>query len=491
MPRGRAAVENPAARHGPVAAAARGRVWNCTALPLPSAPMRRITGTTIYAYATCPRAADLDLHEDRSRRRTLTPAEELIRARGRELEALRTAGLGYAEPEFDRGDYAEGARQTQALMRDGVVGITQGVLVEGDLLGVPDLLRKEPGASAFGDHHYAVGDVKSSSAARADQVLQVAFYARLLGRLQQRMPTYGFLWLKDGREQQFPLADVMPVLDDVLERVVALAEAPQVRERAFWSASCRRCHWSHLCGEELRARSDLSLLDGMTRGLRTTLEQVGVQSPRDLLEVPFERLTKRAHLESALGRRLLLAARAACGNEPLAAHDGDNPARFEQPIAFVHVLVDTFAERLLAVGARWHDGPRPRELLLVPSSREEEWPRFQELLAALPDGVQLLHWGGTLPTWFARASHAHIGDVDLHGRLVDLARRVRAHVAFPAPVFALRDAVAHGLGRDPDRAGDVDEVALWLDQGDAAARLREKLRQDLEDISELQRRYLD
>jgi predicted RecB family nuclease len=451
--------------------------------------MRRITGTTIYAYATCPRAADLDLHEERSNRRPLTAAEELVRQRGRELEALRTADLGYAEPSFAKGDYAEGARQTVAAMREGVVGITQGVLLEGDLLGIPDLLRKEAGRSALGDFHYVVGDVKSSTAARADQVLQVAFYARLLTRVQERAPEYGFLWLKDGREQCFPLADVMPVLDDVLERVTLLASASAARERPFWSAACRRCHWSTLCGDELRARGDLSLLDGMTRGLRTTLEQIGVTTPSELVAAALERLTKRAHLESALARRLHLAARAACQREPLAANDGGEAMRFEQP-AIVHALVDGFAERLLAIGARWHDGPRLRECVLVPTTREQEWPLFQELLTALPANAQLLHWGSALPAWFARASHAHIGDVDLHGRLVDLARRVRAHVAFPGPVFALRDAVAHGLSRDPDRAGDADAVALWTAEPEAAARLAAKLRQDLDDLAELKQRFL-
>jgi hypothetical protein len=46
--------------------------------------MRRITGTTIYTYVACPRAAELDLQEDRSKRRPLTEAEELSRHRGRE-----------------------------------------------------------------------------------------------------------------------------------------------------------------------------------------------------------------------------------------------------------------------------------------------------------------------------------------------------------------------------------------------------------------------
>ncbi len=455
--------------------------------------MRRITGTTIYTYVACPRAAELDLHEDRSKRRALTEAEELSRHRGRELEAVRTADLGYGEPRFDKNDYDDGARQTQALLHDGVVGVTQGVLKDADLLGVPDLLRKEPGASALGDFHYVVGDVKSSSAARADQALQVAFYGRLLEKVQGRAPSYGFLWLKDGREQRLPLAEIAPVLDDVLARVVVLARAKADRERAFLSAACRRCHWSTLCDAELRAREDLSLVAGMSRGLRTTLESVGVARASQLCDVAPERIAKRAHLEVALVRQLQLSARAWRAGEPMVEPAGEEsvaPASASAPAAVIHVQVDTFAERLLAVGASFAEGGRVRTEIRVPVRADAEWRAFQEVLAAVPAAATLLHFGGALPAWFQRAAHEQMGDVDLHGRLVDMARRLRGVVAFPAPVFSLRDAVQHGLGRDPDRAGDGDAAPLWLARVDAESRLRAKMVQDLEDLSELAQRFL-
>lgn len=452
--------------------------------------MRRITGTTIYTYAACPRAAELDLHEDRSKRRALTEAEELVRLRGRELEELRTADLGYAEPKYDKGEYAEGTRQTLAFLRDGVAGVTQGVILDGDLLGIPDLLRKEPGESALGDFHYVVGDVKSSSAARADQVLQVAFYGRLLAKLQGRPPSYGFLWLKDGREQRLPLAEIEPVLDDVLERVAVLARAKAAHERPFLSVTCRRCHWSSICSEDLRDRHDLSLVDGMTRGLRATLEAVGIERVSDLVDAAGDRLSKRAHLEGALVRRLQISARACRDGSAILMRDAAHAARIEATAACVHVLLDSFADRLLCIGATWHEAGRDRRELRVPARDGAEWGAFQEVLAAVPAGVPLLHWGGALPSWLQRASHEHFGDVDVHGRLIDVARRLRGVVTFPAPVFSLREAVQHGLGRDPNRSGDADAAPLWLAHADARTRLSAKMEQDLDDLATLARRYL-
>jgi len=452
--------------------------------------VRRITGTTVYTYAACPRAAELDLHEDRSQRRPLTPAEELVRQRGRELEELRTARLDYPQPEYPKGDYEEGARQTLACLRSGKSGVVQGVLLDDGLLGVPDLLRKEAGASAFGDFHYVVGDVKSSSAARADQALQVAFYGRLLAKVQGRPPSYGFLWLKDGREQRLPLAEIEPVLDDVLERVAGLARGPASRERPFLSASCRRCHWSLLCTEDLAKQEDLSLLDGMTRGLRATLEAAGVRRVRDLLRGSGERLSRRTHLEAALLRRLQLGARAFAEQTVLPTHDAADAAHIDPDAVCVHALIDAFAERLLCIGACWREAGRARREVRVPADGRATWQAVQEVMAAVPAGVPLLHWGPTLPSHCHLAGDAQLGDLELHGRWVDVARRLRGAVTFPAAVFDLRDAVRVGLGRDPNRAGDADAAPLWLEAEDGRELLAAKMGQDLDDLTDLVERYL-
>ena len=49
---------------------------------------KRITGTHVYTMLRCPRAVALDLHEDKSKRRPLTEAEEFVRQRGRQWEGV-------------------------------------------------------------------------------------------------------------------------------------------------------------------------------------------------------------------------------------------------------------------------------------------------------------------------------------------------------------------------------------------------------------------
>ena len=134
--------------------------------------MKRITGTHVYTYPRCPRNVALDLYGDRNLKRPSTPWEELVLARGREFEADYVAGLtGYVEPTYPRGQHEVGAEATLALLEEGVIAICQGVLLLGDRLGIPDLLRRVPLQSELGDHSFEVLDVKSSARSRGDQVL--------------------------------------------------------------------------------------------------------------------------------------------------------------------------------------------------------------------------------------------------------------------------------------------------------------------------------
>ncbi|MCA8951846.1 MAG: hypothetical protein KDE27_20215, partial [Planctomycetes bacterium] len=169
--------------------------------------MRRITATHVYSYVKCPRLAALDLHLPRSERRPPTEWEEFAARRGRDFEDAYVAGLGVVAPVYPERDFDAGSAATLVLLRAGEPLIHQGVLMAEDRLGLPDLLRRLPGSSALGEHHYEVIDVKTSGRSRGDQILQVVFYSQLLAEVQQRVPEFGALVLKDGSEERFRIAD--------------------------------------------------------------------------------------------------------------------------------------------------------------------------------------------------------------------------------------------------------------------------------------------
>ena len=442
----------------------------------------RITGTHIYTMLRCSHAVALDLHEDRSSRRALTEVEEFVRRRGMDWESRFTADLGYSEPEFPRGDFAAGAEQTVRFLREGVPGVCQGVLLEENRLGIPDLLRREVGESKLGEFHYVVGDIKSSGRPRSDQVLQVAFYSDILASVQGRDPGYGYLILKDGREERFELRDFAAALAQVEGRARALGTDPS-GSRPFLGPSCSRCHWSERCLPQLERADDLSLVQGMTPGLRTTLERSGVVDCGGLLSMAVESVSRRSHLEPTLLRRLVAGAKAHAAGRPL-------PQKRSRQLevgsaAVLHCLSDPFADRMLFFGVQYPAEPGGESWSVCPPDRKSELSEFTSLLDRLPKRTPLLHYGETLPRWFSDAARDFSGRPKVEARFIDLARRLRGASVFPGPVFGFAQHVEHGLGTDPHREGEADAAGMWAQRPEGREWLAHKGRSDLGDLCRL------
>lgn len=448
--------------------------------------MARITGTHIYGMLRCPHAVALDLHEDRSKRRPITEIEEFVRKRGRDWEDEFVAELdGYVEPEYERGEWGVAAAQTEAFLREGVAGVSQGVLVGENRLGIPDLLRREPGECEFGDFHYVVGDIKSSGRPRSDQLLQVAFYSGMLGTLQGRVPEYGYLILKDGREERFALRDYQAAFEEVEERVLALA-ADSSGSEAFFGPSCRKCHWSELCVPQMEAASDVSLVPGMTRGLRTTLKRIGVEDVDALRSLAVESAARRTHLEPALLRRLKMSAEARKSGQPIRQQPGSQ-AEFGE-VAVLHHLYDAYSERMLFFGVQFPATEDGEFFGVCPSDRDAERDDFVRVVEHVPENMRLLHYGEALPRWFAdcRVAEDRVGlEKRIESRFVDLARRLRGAAIYPGPVFGMAQHVEYALGLDPHREGEADAAAMWGQGDEGEGWLMNKGRSDLADLCAL------
>lgn len=446
--------------------------------------MRRITGTHVYTYPKCARAVALDFHGDRDDRRPVTEVEEFVLKRGRDLEDRLCADLDYAEPQYPERDFEAGAAATHALLREGPPGVLQAVLLEEDRLGIPDLLRREEGASELGDFHYVVGDIKSSRLARGDQILQTMFYSRLLKRLQGREPGYAYLILRDGHEERFALADYEAAIDEVEQRIVSLRSGDTQAE-AFYGYACDSCRWSQVCLPQLEERNDLSLVQGMTRGLREVLGVAGVTDVDGLRGISVETVAKRTRLESALLRRLKKAAESRAMGRPLRDR---RPAAIDPcQVAVVHMLSDPFADRIHWFGALYPATADGTVHEVFVEKRERELSAFLGLVERLPAKAPIWHYGEALPRWFEEAGWSRRTPAGLEARTVDLARRLRGVAVYPGPVFGLGSHVKYSLGRDPHRAGDARAVGMWVEHEveDAADRLSAKGRSDLGDLAAL------
>lgn len=449
--------------------------------------MRRLTGTHVYSYVKCPRLAALDLHLPRSERRAPHPWEEFAARRGREFEATYVAGLAAVAPVYAERDFEAGAAATLALLRAGAPCIHQAVLACDDRLGLPDLLRKVPGASALGDHHYEVIDVKTSGRSRSDQILQVVFYADLLAAVQGRLPSHGALVLKDGREERFVIADFLAAEREVLAELRRLRAEPDAAQ-PFLQPACASCYHDQRCLPELERRGDLSLVAGMSHGAQAILAQLGCRTVQDLAVFHPEGARARGNLDATLLRRLRRAAQARLLGAPIVEQRPRAPL---DPAAIVHLLGDPFADRVLAFGMLHPAVENGTFTWAAAASVDDEWATFRALLADLPPRTSLLHVGEALPRWHERHAFAREADPALEARFVDLGKRLRTAAVYPAPVFGLAELVRTGLGRDPLRAGHPGEAASWMSAPDHEDRLRRKLLADLQDIAALKTAILD
>ena len=404
----------------------------------------RVTGSHIYGHMSCEHRVRLDFFEDPERALPKPASLERLLERGRDFEDLLMEELGYPEPEFDAGDFSAGAAETLRMMQSGVPGIAQGVLFEGPWLGIPDLLRKESGSSRFGDHHYIVGDIKSSWRSRSDQAMQVAFYSRLLGRLQERAPAYGYLILRSGEEERVDVTVLSPILDSVLDELAAMAKGESVT-RPHRNDHCSSCRWRDLCAAE----DPLGWLPGLTRSTRELLSRAGFETPGQLLDSGAEQRARSVGLARASFLRAAHAARAVGEGRAVSVRGLRDPGTLRELCA-VWVGRDGFDDRSMVFASRI-EGGAPSVHFACDRAQEEAAMAalLEELLAR---DLTILH-GGEFPAVLA-AFAARMPDrlpriQRVEQRCVAACSLVRGAHVFPAPCFHPSEIAAWLSGEVP------------------------------------------
>ena len=191
------------------------------------------------------------------------------------------AGVG--DPFVDLSKYAglEKERCTLEAMDQGRPLIYGGRITAGDLLGDPDLLRKEGDGYIAGDiksggGEEAVGD-EGESKPKKHYAVQLALYTDILERLGRSSGCRGFIWDIHGEEVTYDFIAMYGVRkprrlwDDYQE---CLREARDIASRAaktlpaYSSGTCKNCVWYTACIKRLEAANDLTLIPDLGRSKR-------------------------------------------------------------------------------------------------------------------------------------------------------------------------------------------------------------------------------
>jgi CRISPR/Cas system-associated exonuclease Cas4 (RecB family) len=242
-----------------------------------------IVASTLYDFVQCPTRVALDKFGDASKRDPINPFVRLLWDRGTLFERETIAKVD--QPFTDVSEFKEEEKEQLTLeaMRRGDGLIYGGRISADDLIGIPDLLRKESGG-------YIPGDIKSGAGEegggkdgngkpKLNYAVQLALYIDILERLGLSADRRAFVWDINGEEVAYhfsiPLGPTNPqTLWDEYEKDLTECRgmlAARVTPLAAYTSVCKFCHWYTFCVEQLTAADDLTLIPRLGRSVRDVM----------------------------------------------------------------------------------------------------------------------------------------------------------------------------------------------------------------------------
>ena len=239
-----------------------------------------ITGSLLRDLVLCERRVYHDLFSSPAARDPVSGFVQMLWAGGRLHEANVVSGLVGEVRDLRDADPGERSMLTVAALDGAADWILGGRLELGDRVGMPDLLRRIDGV-------WYGGDVKSGAAfddglsPKGEYLVQVGHYAALLGDLELGERDRAFVVGRDGEIAWYELATAAgPGRATPAARVADLVTTArgirdgQVATKAALSPACGLCHWRSVCRRELDAADDLTLIAGLGRSLRASIERI-------------------------------------------------------------------------------------------------------------------------------------------------------------------------------------------------------------------------
>ena len=431
----------------------------------------------LYDFAECEHRVALDATLDRELRTPPDDAMALLLEHGQRFEREVVEPLGYAAVEVEHGDWDGAFAQTCALMRAGVAGIDQSVLLDGARLARPDLLERTPGASSLGDFHYVPGDVKSARTTRSDAVFQVGFAALLLESVQGLRPSAGFLILGDGRREQLDLDAIRCTVDDAVARTEEVARGEALTS-PFFSPACARCRWRGTCLPRLEEARDLSFVHGVTRARRRVLRPHGITTIDELSRADVEALAAAGVPSDGLERMRTQAKTLLDGR--VLRHRAAGLPRGVKREFYLRIETDPL-DRGEPFSIAWGEAAPGRAVdvarVAIVSTRDERAEALRDLVDVLESPAArdepVYTFGPATARAFdslaedARLDPARAGD--LAGRFVDLAPWVRRAAVLPVFLYRLDEVAAVARNLPRPAPGQAEDALFVVHAGLAAS----------------------
>lgn len=236
----------------------------------------------LYDLVQCPHRPTMDIHADPKKKNEISAFVKLLWEKGNLHETAIMEGLTIPFLDLSGHDGETREKLTADAMSRGETLIFGGRISAGDLLGDPDLLRKENDGYIAGDIKSGVGLEGSSEDLQKPKVhygVQVALYTDILEQKGISPSRIAFIWDVNGDELIYDLnAPLGKRKKESLwdEYQSALNLARQIAETANTtlpanSSVCKLCHWYSACQENVRSTDDLTLISELGRSKRDVM----------------------------------------------------------------------------------------------------------------------------------------------------------------------------------------------------------------------------
>ena len=245
--------------------------------------MQPITASILYAFVECPHRIWLDSNEDPAKRDQISPFIQLLWERGSKFERETIQRLNLPFLDVSALPIEQKARETLAAMQRREPLIYGGRVVHDDLIGEPDLLRREGTGYIAGDIKSGAGeeggDDEGDGKPKRHYAVQLALYTDVLGRIGQSADRRAFVWDIHGDEVDYDFNQPQGVrnketLWQFYEQTLAEARRILVGDEKTLPASaagCKLCHWYSNCRKAITDSDDLTQISELGRSKRDAM----------------------------------------------------------------------------------------------------------------------------------------------------------------------------------------------------------------------------
>ena len=381
-------------------------------------------------------------------------------------EAEIIAKLEIVQPVYPKDKPWEGVEPTLELMRKGTPLIYQGVLRNGRVLGLPDLLEKAEEKSKLGSFSYRPVDIKSHAKVTSDDKLQLAAYSFMLQEALGFMPLDGTIILKDQSRADVVFGSEIGKIKSALARALSV-EKKEVPTLPLRCSECGICPWSDYCDSDRREQKLVTVVSGMDSRLVRKLIDGGVATYDRLAELTPNQVARQFDLTQDRANEIHLNARAWLTNKPLLKAKVKLP-----PVGqtIIYYDIETHGETLYLHGLFIDNGRKTEVKQFAAQATEDEEKILIELISFLslhPDAV-IYTWTTFEHGWMNSMAKRYPKHEKVISRMlkqfVDLKEVVKKAVALPVTTFSIKE-VAPVFGfkwRAEDAGGSNSEA--WYDE---------------------------